>query len=79
MEDDFDAIIVVTVSEDQQRARMKLRDQLSDEEIHHRLGAQIPLAHKVAKATWVLENDGSFQDLEKATLALIQKIQSGIA
>lgn len=77
LEENFDAIIVVAASEDLQKKRMKMRDQLSDEEIMNRLGSQIPLAEKVRKATWVLHNDGSLEDIEKATLKLVNQIQSG--
>jgi dephospho-CoA kinase len=77
MEKDFDGIIVVTASDDLQRRRMKARDQLSDAEVSNRLQSQIPLAEKIKRATWVIENHGSLQDLRVAVLDLIQKIQSG--
>lgn len=79
LESQFDAVIVVRASESLQKLRMKQRDQLTETEISNRLSAQVPMAHKVAKATWVLDNEGSLADLEKATLDLIRKIQSGKA
>jgi len=79
MEKEFDGIIVVTASDEIQRQRMKSRDQLSDAEISNRLQSQIPLAEKIKRATWVIENHGSLQDLRSSVLNLIQKIQSGKA
>lgn len=79
MESDFDSIIVVEAGEHLQKSRMKQRDQLSDDEINHRLGSQISLAHKVGKATWVLRNEGTLEDLELAVRDLVRKIQSGMA
>ncbi|MEZ0391749.1 MAG: dephospho-CoA kinase [Pseudobdellovibrionaceae bacterium] len=79
LEKSFDAIIVVTSSEDLQRARMKKRDLLSEEEISHRLKSQIPLSLKVGKATWVLKNEGTLAELKQAVRELLGKIQSGKA
>lgn len=79
LENQFDAIIVVTSSEDLQKSRMKARDLLSDEEIANRLKSQIPLSIKIGKATWVLKNDGTLEELKQATLELLKKIQSGKA
>lgn len=79
LESQFDAVVVVSSSEAAQISRMKNRDKLSEGEIANRLSSQVPLAHKAGRATWVLENDGSLEDLEKATLDLLKKIQSGMA
>lgn len=77
LESQFDAIVLVSTSLELQKRRMKERDQLSDEEISHRLGAQIPLAEKIGKATWVLHNQGTLHELETATLKLLDEIQAG--
>ncbi|MGZ5278560.1 MAG: dephospho-CoA kinase [Pseudobdellovibrionaceae bacterium] len=79
MQKDFDGILVVAASEQLQCQRMKMRDQLSDSEIQSRLQAQLPLTEKIKQATWVIHNNGSLQDLKKATLQVLEKIQSGIA
>lgn len=54
-------VVVVSVSPGTQRARVADRDRLSAEEIEHRIAAQMPLAEKVKRATWVIENDGSLE------------------
>lgn len=79
LEDQFDAIIVVSAGEETQKKRMKKRDALSDQEISSRLASQMKMPHKIAKATWVIENDGGLEDLKIATLDVLRKIQSGKA
>ena len=79
MQSEFDGIIVVTASDELLRQRMKKRDQLSDEEITNRLKAQLPLSEKMKKATWVIDNHGTLEDLRRAVLKVFQEIQSGKA
>jgi dephospho-CoA kinase len=74
LEAGFDGIIVVTTSEQNQKNRMKVRDQLSDSEIVSRLSSQLGLDEKVQKATWVVHNDGTLKDLENR----VQKVVSDI-
>jgi len=47
------------------RARLKARDGLSDAQIEARIAAQMPLAEKVRRADYVLENDGSLAQLRR--------------
>lgn len=62
--------IVVSVPEEIQRARVRTRDGLSPEEIEARLRAQLPLADKAARATYVIDNSGSLTDTEASVDAL---------
>lgn len=62
--------IVVSVPEEIQRARVRARDGLSPEEIEARLRAQLPLADKAARATYVIDNSGSLADTEASVDAL---------
>ncbi|MCK6547683.1 dephospho-CoA kinase [Myxococcota bacterium] len=52
-------VIVVTARPDVQRARVAARDAMSPEDIEARIAAQLPVADKVARATWVIENSGT--------------------
>ncbi len=52
-------VIVVHVSPATQRERIRGRDGLSEKEIEDRIASQLPLADKVKRATFVIENDGS--------------------
>lgn len=58
-------VIVVDVTEDIQRARLKTRDALSDAEIEARLAAQMPIAEKRTYATWLVDNSGSLAQLRR--------------
>jgi dephospho-CoA kinase len=79
MQPEFDGILVVSTSEDLQKARMKKRDGLSDSEIANRLSAQLKLPDKVKQATWVIENNAGLSELRNSTLEILKKIQSGQA
>lgn len=60
----FDAILVVTATEEIRRARIKSRDNLSDEEIERRLASQIPMTEKEKGATYLIHNQGDLSSLE---------------
>lgn len=62
------ALVVVSADPDTQVARMRARDGLAQAGARARLAAQLPLAEKVAVADWVIENDGSLDDLRRRTL-----------
>lgn len=68
----FDGIILVTCDEDQQWARIRVRNAWNDEEIRKRLQAQVPLKEKIRQSDHVIENNGSLEDLEKKVAALVQ-------
>ncbi len=69
-EDNFDAVIVVTTSKDLQIQRMKDRG-LNLQEIERRLSSQLDLQFKVARADYVVENIGTYKDLELQVQKLI--------
>ncbi|WP_295746912.1 dephospho-CoA kinase [uncultured Limosilactobacillus sp.] len=51
-----DVIVVVAVDEDTQYRRLVARDSLSEREAHQRISAQMPLAEKVVRADWTIDN-----------------------
>ncbi|HJL04535.1 MAG TPA: dephospho-CoA kinase [Polyangiaceae bacterium LLY-WYZ-15_(1-7)] len=55
----FGALVVVSVDEATQVARLRERDGLSEAEARARLEAQLPLAEKVAVADYVIDNGGT--------------------
>lgn len=61
----FPALVVVTASEDVQRARIAARDGLDAAQAQARIAAQAPVAAKVAVADWVIDNAGDLGALEK--------------
>jgi dephospho-CoA kinase len=74
LEGRFDGVLLVTCSEETQRARLRSRNKLTDIEIQRRLDAQIPLKEKEKRAQWVIENVGSLKELEKKVDALISEM-----
>lgn len=62
-EEQFDAIVVVSSTLEQQRERLRRRNQLTPEEIEMRIASQIPLKFKEEKADFVLQNNRDEQHL----------------
>lgn len=60
----FDYIIVVTCTREQQKQRLKNRNHLNEKEIEERLAAQFPLAVKEKAAHFVVDNSGDEKHLE---------------
>ena len=76
---EFDAIIVVACPREMQLQRLMERNKLSKEDAERRLAAQLPIDQKVEKATYVINNVGSFEDLDAQVDALIAKLTDGKA
>ena len=66
----MDGLVVISVPEAVQVARLRAREGLGESEAKQRLAAQLPLEQKLARATWVVHNGG---DLEQ-TQAQVAKI-----
>jgi dephospho-CoA kinase len=74
-EKSFDQVIVVTVPEAEQIRRLKSRDQRGDEEIQGILQAQWPLADKVVRADYVVDNAGDLSFTQEQVKNLWEKLQ----
>jgi dephospho-CoA kinase len=59
----MNGLVVVAASPEVQLARVMKRDGLDEAAARARLAAQMPLADKVAAATWVIWNDGDLDAL----------------
>ena len=70
----LDALIVVAAGEESQVTRAALRDGLAAAEVRQRIAAQLPLARKVEVADYVITNDGTLEQLERATLDVHARI-----
>ncbi len=64
-EKDFDKIIVVSCTKEQQAERLRRRNSLSDGEIEERISSQLPLKTKEEGADFVIYNDRDKQHLKK--------------
>lgn len=74
----FDSIIVVYTSLNNRIDRVMKRDGLTKDEILARVRRQIPLEEKKKWAEYVVDNDGSLEDLEKQTRNVFEKISDDI-
>lgn len=70
-----DKIIVVTASEEIQLSRLENRDQLSNMEARNRVKAQLPMSQKIARADYVIDNNGHIEELQEQVTVLIKKIK----
>lgn len=71
-QDQFDKIIVVSCTREQQRERLRRRNNLSEEEIEMRIASQIPIKFKEEEADFVLYNNKDEQHLIKEVERLVQ-------
>ncbi|HVY39303.1 MAG TPA: dephospho-CoA kinase [Polyangia bacterium] len=72
---DFDGLIVVTASPENQVARAVARGGLTPEEAAARIAAQAPAAEKLRLATYVIDNDGSREETEAQVRGVIEKLR----
>lgn len=72
LEDQFEAVVVVYCDEKIQRQRLRERDQLSQKEIDDRLRSQLPLSEKKARADFVINNNGTLQELQAEVAKLLE-------
>lgn len=70
----LNGLIVVTARPQVQRERLRTRDGLTDEEIDARIRAQLPLARKVAQATYVVDNSNGLERLRARVAELYAEL-----
>jgi dephospho-CoA kinase len=63
-EKDFDLVIVAAVDPDTQVARVMARDGLSEADARARMAAQLPIGEKAARADYVIQTGGTFDETE---------------
>lgn len=66
----FPLSLLVTAPDPIRKARIIARDRLSDAEAEARMAAQMPQDAKRSRATWILENDGGYDELRAAVTRL---------
>ena len=70
----FDAVLLISCSEKLQRLRLHARNSMTDEQISSRLAHQIPMDQKKIQADFVIENEGSLEDLKSKVQDVLKKI-----
>lgn len=74
MENDFDCIVLVSCTAETQMARLKSRNQLSEEDANLRLKSQMPIQDKISKADHVIENEGTLLEFHHKIDDVVVKI-----
>ena len=69
-------VIVVACKIETQKKRLLERDHLTELEAQRHLDAQMSLEDKRKLADYVIENDGTLEELEQQVRAVLQKIQA---
>ena len=70
-----DKIIVVSADPEVQLARLKSRDSLDERQAKNRMCTQMPIAEKVARADYVINNNGDKSQLKAQVDDLIEKLK----
>ena len=68
-------VLVVYVSPDKQIERLTRRDKISHKEAENILKIQMPIDEKVAKANFVIHNEGNVDETRKAVYALWRSLK----
>ncbi|GFZ26666.1 dephospho-CoA kinase [Lactobacillus corticis] len=71
-----DKVLVISLPHQLQIERLMARDGLSQGQAEARIASQMPLAEKVAKADYVIENTGTIKDLERKLAQLLEDLES---
>ncbi|HTA92263.1 MAG TPA: dephospho-CoA kinase [Polyangiaceae bacterium] len=74
LERTFSPVVVVNAPEALRRPRLAVRDGLDPSALAARIAAQMPLAEKVKRADYVIENDGSLAVLEQRSDAVFDAL-----
>jgi dephospho-CoA kinase len=69
-----DAVVVVAVDEALQLKRLMARDGLDKQAARSRMDSQMPLSLKVARADYVIDNNGSLEDTRRQVKALMARL-----
>jgi dephospho-CoA kinase len=72
-----DAVVVVAVDEALQLKRLMARDGLDKQAARSRMDSQMPLSLKVARADYVIDNNGSLEDARRQVKALMARLSRG--
>jgi dephospho-CoA kinase len=71
----YDKVIVLSCPPDVQRARLKTRSALSDEQIEQRLAAQMPVEEKVKHGDFVIDTSTDLETTRRQVEAINSKLR----
>jgi dephospho-CoA kinase len=79
LEGDFDATVLVHTTAEERRRRLVESKGLEEDEARRIMEAQMPAEDKLEKATYVIHNSGSLEELEVRALALLDLLRARAA
>ena len=71
----FDKLIVVTCSTEEQKRRLRQRSNLSEEQIEARLRSQMPTEEKVKYADYVIDNSGGLEHTRRQVVEVNSRLR----
>jgi len=74
-EGDFDAVVVAACDPEEQVRRVVARDRTAPEHARQRLAAQWPIADKVARADFVIDTGGTFEDTDRRADEVVRALR----
>lgn len=78
LEPQFDKIIVVWVSPEIQKSRLRERNAWTEAEITQRIQSQLPIEIKREKADFEINNDGTLEQLKSQVDQILKKLMGSI-
>jgi dephospho-CoA kinase len=75
LDSQFDKILVILCPRSEQIQRLKTRNQLSEAEAELRINNQVNDSERSQRASYVISNNGSLEDLEKKTLEFLETLK----
>ena len=77
-ENETDYVVVVSCSIDTEINRIINRDSISAEDAKSMIKAQMPLEEKLKKADYIINNDGSLEELKENTNKILTKLKESV-
>ena len=74
LDSDFDSLIVVTADRETVDRRVAVSRNMSKEEIDLRRKAQLPLREKAAKADFIIDNNGSIDEIRGQVKLIMESL-----
>lgn len=71
-----DAVAAVVAPDEDRIARVAERDGVAPDDVRDRMGHQLPQEELRRRADYVIENDGTLDDLREATISLYEDVMS---
>ena len=75
---EFDRLILVTSTEEQQILRLRSRNGLSEQQARRRIALQMPLADKLRFAHYVIDNSGSLNQTSEQVDSIFEELDQSV-